>query len=95
LIHPVIQQRWERDVLFDCWIAASKPGGTARTQKAHYQLRSRKPMFDGKKSKYLKIAEMRQYETAIARGKQLKQMDRQIEALRQRIGKIETAIAAV
>lgn len=52
-------------------------------------------MFDGKKSKYLKIAEMRQYETAIARGKQLKQVDRQIEALRQRIGKIETAIAAV
>ncbi len=85
----------EGDVLFDCWLAASKPGGTARSNKAHWQLRSRKAQFDGKKSKYIKVAEVGQYEAAIARGKQLKQLGRQIEALRQRVGKIESAIATV
>lgn len=85
----------EGTVLFDCWLAASKPGGTAKTDKAHWQLRSRKPQFTGKKSKYLKVAEIGQYEAVIARGKQLKQLDRQIEALRQRIGKVEAAIAAI
>jgi hypothetical protein len=43
-------------------------------------------LFDGKKSKYLKMAEVGEYEAAIARGHQLKQFDQQIEALRQRIG---------
>jgi hypothetical protein len=85
----------EGDVLFDCWLAVSKPGGTAKTTNAHWQLRSRKAQFNGKKSKYIKAAEVGQYEAAIARGKQLKQLDQQIETLRQRIGRIEAAIAAV
>jgi hypothetical protein len=58
-------------------------------------LRSRKAQFDGQKSKYIKAAEVGQYEAAITRGKQLKQLDRQIEALHQRISKIEAMIAAV
>jgi len=56
-------------------------------------LRSHKPQFNDKKSKYVKAAEFGGYEAAIARGKQLKQLARQIETLQRRIGKIETAIA--
>ena len=85
----------EGDVLLDCWLAESKPGGTARSQKAHWQLRSRKAQFNGKKSKYVRAADVEQYEAAIARGKQLRQLDRQIEALHQRIVKIEAVIAKV
>lgn len=85
----------EGDVLFDCWIAQSKPGGTARTTTAHWQLRSREPQFNGKKSKYLKASEVGQYEAAIARGKQLNQLSKQIEALRLQVTRLETLISAV
>ncbi|MBD2067354.1 hypothetical protein H6F93_07395 [Leptolyngbya sp. FACHB-671] len=84
----------EGDVLFDCWIAQSKPGGTARTNATHWQLRSRKAQFDGRKSKYLKAFEVGQYEAAIARGKQLKELKRQSETLQKRIIKVEAMIAA-
>ena len=83
----------EGTVLVDCWIAISKPGGTARSTNAHWQLRSRKPQFAGKKSKYLKAAEIGEYEAAIARGKQLKQLNKQIESLSQRISRVEKIIA--
>jgi hypothetical protein len=75
--------------LLDCWIAQSKPSGTARTEHAHWQLRSRKAQFGGKKSKYLKASEVRQYEEAIARGKELKRLEREIGALQQKVEKIE------
>lgn len=84
----------EGDVILDAWLAQSKPSGTARTSKPHWQLRSRKPQFGGKKSKYLKAAEVSQYEAAIARGKQLKELDRQIKTLQQRIEKIELLAAS-
>lgn len=83
----------EGDVLLDCWIAQSKPGGTARTATAHWQLRSREPRFNGKKSKYLKASEVGQYEAAIARGKQLRSLVQQIETLQGRIQKIERTVA--
>lgn len=76
-------------VLLDCWIAQSKPSGTARTDNAHWQLRSRKAQFSGKKSKYLKASEVGQYEEAIARGKELKRLEREIGALQQKLEKIE------
>ncbi|MBE9100266.1 hypothetical protein [Vacuolonema iberomarrocanum] len=76
-------------VLFDCWIAESKPGGTARTKKAHYQLRSRQPLFAGKKSKYLKVDEVGEYQAAIARGKAIRQLEKQIAALQRRVERIE------
>jgi hypothetical protein len=82
----------EGDVLFDCWLAESKPGGTARSSKAHWQLRSRKAQFGGKKSKYVKASEVGQYEAAIARGKQVKQLAQKTEALQKRIRKIEALI---
>ncbi|MBD2058119.1 hypothetical protein H6F88_19230 [Oculatella sp. FACHB-28] len=85
----------EGDVLFDCWIAQSKPGGTARTNTAHWQLRSRKAQFNGRKSKYLKASEVGQYEAAIARAEQLKKLNWQIEAVQKRISKVEAVLAAV
>lgn len=76
-------------VLFECWIAESKPGGTARTKKAHYQLRSRQPQFGGKKSKYLKLDEVGEYRAAITRGKAIRQLEKQIEVLQKRIEQVE------
>ncbi|MEP0925359.1 hypothetical protein [Leptolyngbya sp. ST-U4] len=84
----------EGDILFDCWLAPSKPGGTARTGKAHWQLRSRKAQSAGKKSKYIKASEVGQYEAAIDRGKTLRQLDKKIELLRKRIEQIDAIIAS-
>ncbi|MBD1999243.1 hypothetical protein H6G00_21955 [Leptolyngbya sp. FACHB-541] len=81
--------REQGDVLLDCWIAQSKPSGTARTDNSHWQLRSRKPQFGGRKSKYLKPSEVGQFEEAIARGKELKRLEREIGALRQKVERVE------
>jgi hypothetical protein len=43
----------EGEVLLDCWVAKSGAGGTTRTENLYWQVRSRNPIFDGKKSKYL------------------------------------------
>lgn len=80
-------------VLFDCWIGASKPGGTARKARIHYQLRSRTARFDGKKSRYLKRSEVGEYQAAIARGKAIKRLDRQIEILQNRLAQVETLLS--
>lgn len=82
----------EDDILFDCWLAQSKPAGTAKTNHAHWQLRSRKPQFGGKKSKYVKVADVGQYEAAIARGKQLKQLNQKITRFQQLLNQLETMI---
>jgi hypothetical protein len=71
--------------LFDCWIAESKPGGTAINARRHFQLRSRKPQFNGKKSRYLRAAELGEYRAAIARGRASIQLGKQILKLEQRI----------
>ena len=81
-------------VLFDCWIGQSRPGGTAINPSCHYQLRSRKAQFNGKKSRYLKASEVRAFRGAIARGKIIKQLNRQILTIEQKLARIE-AIAAV
>ncbi|MBD2067286.1 hypothetical protein H6F93_07055 [Leptolyngbya sp. FACHB-671] len=81
--------REQGNVLLDCWISQSKPSGTARSDNVHWQLRSRKAQFGGKKSKYLKASEVGQYEEAIARGKELNRLEREMETLRQKIEKIE------
>ena len=85
----------EGEVLLDCWVAQSWAGGTARTQKRYWQVRSRNPIFDGEKSKYLKANEVAEYETAIARGKRIKALGKDIEKLQQRISKVEALLATV
>jgi hypothetical protein len=75
--------------LFDCWIAQSKPAGTARTDNHHWQLRSRIAQFNGKKSRYLKRGEVAQYRAAIARGQKLKHIEQEIRSLRQQLARID------
>ena len=71
-----------------CWLVQVKPGGNARTDRKYWQVRSRQPMFDGKTLKHLKPDEVEDYRVAIARGRQLKQIDRQIEKLQQQLKKL-------
>jgi hypothetical protein len=85
----------EGEVLLDCWVAQSSAGGTARTGKRYWQVRSRNPIFDGKKSKYLKASEVAEYEAAIARGKRIKALGKEIEKLQQRLSKVEALLAEV
>ena len=68
-----------------CWLVQVKPGGNARTDRKYWQVRSRQPMFEGKRLKHLKPDEVEDYKAAIARGRQLKQIDRQIEKLQQQL----------
>lgn len=68
-----------------CWLVQVKPGGTAHTDSKYWQVRSRQPLFNGKTLKHLKAEEVEDYRAAIARGRQLKQVDRQIEKLQQRL----------
>lgn len=68
-----------------CWLVQVKPGGNARTDRKYWQVRSRQPMFDGKTLKHLKPDEVEDYKSAIARGRQLKQIDRQIKKLQQQL----------
>jgi polyhydroxyalkanoate synthesis regulator phasin len=85
----------EGEVLLDCWVAQSAAGGTARTGNLYWQVRSRHPIFDGKKSRYLKVSEVAEYEAAIACGKRIKALDKEIEKLQQRISKLEALLDAV
>ncbi|HEY9832807.1 MAG TPA: hypothetical protein V6D26_19800 [Stenomitos sp.] len=71
-----------------CWLVQVKPGGNARTDRKYWQVRSRQPMFDGKTLKHLKPDEVEDYRAAIDRGRQLKQIDRQIEKLQQQHQKL-------
>jgi hypothetical protein len=82
----------EGEVLLDCWVAKSGAGGTTRTENLYWQVRSRNPIFDGKKSRYLKASEVAEYEAAIARGKRIKALGKEIEKLQQRISKVEALL---
>ncbi|KAB8321041.1 hypothetical protein SD81_005885 [Tolypothrix campylonemoides VB511288] len=71
--------------LQNCWLVQVKPGGNARTDRKYWQARSRQAIFDGKMVKHLKPNEVDDYKAAIARGRQLKEIDRQIEKLQQQL----------
>lgn len=71
-----------------CWLVQVKPGGNARTDRKYWQVRSRQPMFEGKTLKHLKLDEVEDYRAAIARGRQIKQIDREIEKLQQQLEKL-------
>jgi hypothetical protein len=80
----IVSEGW---YLQHCWLVKVKPGGTARTNHQYWQVRSRQPMFDGKTLKHLKPFEVDDYQAAIVRGRQLKQIDCHIEKLQQQIAK--------
>ena len=79
------QIKSEGPYLQNCWLVQVKPGGNARTNRKYWQVRSRQAMFNGKTLKHLRADEVEDYRAAINRGRQLKQIDRQIEKLQQRL----------
>jgi hypothetical protein len=79
----------EGEALQDCWIGYSRPGGTASIKgklTPHAQLRSRSPVFSGRKSRYLKADEVADFEAAIARGRKVRKLEKAIEKLKQQLG---------
>lgn len=70
-----------------CWLVQVQPGGTARTNRSYWQVRSRQAMFDGKKLKHLKAHEVEEYKAAIERGRQLERVDIQIRQIQQQFRK--------
>jgi hypothetical protein len=80
----LMSQGW---YLQHCWLVQVKPGGTARTTRQYWQVRSRQPLFDGKMLKHLPASEVEDYRAAIARGRKLQQIDRQMIKLQQQLEK--------
>lgn len=84
----VTQLSSEGRVLMDCWIAQAKPG----SKKNKYpRLKSRKPIFDGKKTEYLSIQgeAIAQAQAAIERGKKVKKLNKRIKVLSDRIDALQ------
>lgn len=79
----------EGDALFNCWLCKSLPAGTAKTKNYHWQLKSSAAQFNGKKSRYIKASEASEVAAAIARGKRLRELEKNIAELQQRLTKIE------
>jgi len=72
------------------WVGKSLPSGNARgVVSAQYQLRSRQPIFNGKKSRYLRASEVTEAKVAVARGRQLLQLEQQAKKVRAKLIKIE------
>lgn len=90
-----IERSWIKQQPFveGCWIARYKPGGASRAAKTYWQLRSTKATLGGKKAKHLKTGEVGEYQTQIARGRRLRQLNRQIAALQKRIDQVERTAA--
>ncbi|MBV8887986.1 MAG: hypothetical protein JO235_28865 [Chroococcidiopsidaceae cyanobacterium CP_BM_RX_35] len=75
----------EGRVLTDCWITKAKPGGSKKHK--YPRLKSRKPMFNGKKTEYLSIhgSALTDAEAAIARGKTVKELNKRIKTISKQI----------
>ena len=79
----------EEGYLLDCWIGKYRPGGTAKGNNVYYQLRSRKPLGNGKKSKHLKTEELPHFRRLIANGRQLRRIERQLKKLHYKLASRE------
>jgi hypothetical protein len=89
-VHRIRQQDFYQNV----WLGACRPAGTARGNvSTQYQLRSHSPIFNGKKSRYLKASEVSEAREAIARGWQIARLERKIAILQRDLDKIERAAA--
>lgn len=78
----------EGRVLIGCWIAQAKPG----SKKNKYpRLKSRKPIFNGKKTEYLSIqgSAIAEAQAAIQRGKLVKKLNQRIQTLSDRIEELQ------
>ena len=74
----------------DAWVGECRPAGNARGQvPKQHQLRSRQPIFNGKKSRYLKASEVAKAKVAVERGRQLAQLEREAEQVGEQIARAE------
>lgn len=78
LLKRKINQMEREGYLLDCWIAAYTPGGTAKGEHTYYQLRSRKPLKNGKRTQHLSAAEVPCYQQLVENGRFLKRLKRQL-----------------
>jgi len=78
----------EGRILTNCWIAKAKPG---KKKNKYPRLKSRKPIFNGKKTEYLSIhgSALAEAEAAIARGKAVKKLNKRIQTLSERISQLQ------
>lgn len=67
--------------LHGCWIELYRPGGTAKGDNVYCQLRSRKPLSNGKRRRHLKTDEIAVYRQLIENGRKLKRIEREIALL--------------
>lgn len=79
----------EGKVLTDCWIARAKPGGSKKHK--YPRLKSRKPIFNGKKTEYLSIhgSAVAEAAAAIARGQAVKKLNKRIQTLSERLDQLQ------
>jgi len=75
-------------VLTDCWIAKAKPGSN---KNKYPRLKSRKPIFNGKKTEYLSVhgSALAEAEAALARGRVVKQLNKRIQTLSEEISQLQ------
>jgi hypothetical protein len=66
----------QQSPLQGCWLASYLPRGTARTDKAYYQLRSRGLLPNGKHTQHIPHALVPLYQQRIAAGRALKAVER-------------------
>lgn len=84
------------NALFDCRIDSSRPGGAGHSGNVQYRLRYSSAQSDGKKTRYLSQHEnIAEYRDAIARGKQLRKLEKQRESVTQKIDTLRAKIAAL
>lgn len=82
----------EGRVLTNCWIAEAKPGSS---KNKYPRLKSRKPIFNGKKTEYLSIngSALVEAEAALTRGRAVKQLSQRVKNLNERIEKLQSKAA--
>ncbi len=88
----IIAVQAEGEILTEARIDSSKPGGTtARGQPStQYRLRMK-----GQKARYLKTVEVAETRAAIARGKRLKQLERDRQRVQAQVDQLAATAAAL
>lgn len=82
--------RAEGEILTDARIDSSKPGGTTVRGQPSTQYRLR---IKGQKARYLKASEVAETRAAIARGKRLKQLERQRQRVQVKLDRLAAKAA--
>lgn len=83
-----------RGALQGCWIAQYRPAGTARfsqqTSTEYWQVRSREPIFDGRKTKHLNGQSLSTYRERVERGRELDKVEREIKKVEAKLARLRS-----